>query len=319
MNTKNILSVVLAGALSVSLMFPATQAFAASDVENILGTIASIEKIFGGGKKSGNSGGNSGNINAASLSNQKHARPNPTHNEKLFMLAVEKHDMGTVKEMLATGVDINGVYGITNKGITPFYRALLNGDRDMMQFLLENGADVNGYYDYDNQYICYLVEAADQYTDIGILEYLHNWGADINGKDKYGNNALNVALGRVQPLIGNPSAAFHKAKYLLSQGINPDNIFSGPYRHDHYHQLDDRPPFLGACAMGWISMADLLAQNGANINAKDQSGRSALDIALATNDLQVYKAVQDILARGQQPSIYREKAKTQAKGSKKVL
>ena len=68
-----------------------------------------------------------------------------------------------------------------------------------MQFLLENKTDVNGYYDYENQYICSLVEAADDYDDVSLLEYLHNWGADTNGKDKYGNNALNTALGKLQP------------------------------------------------------------------------------------------------------------------------
>ena len=87
-----------------------------------------------GTKNSGNSGNGGGLFGG--LSNQKHARENPTSEEKLFMLAVEQNDFETAQQMLDAGVDINGVYpGGYPNGRTAFGVAISNGNREMMQFL----------------------------------------------------------------------------------------------------------------------------------------------------------------------------------------
>ncbi|MBR3623173.1 MAG: ankyrin repeat domain-containing protein [Selenomonadaceae bacterium] len=305
MNKNVLTSLFMSGAIFLGATLPATTV-AANDLDKILGAIEVIDQTFGSGKKkSGSSGSN--DISVMSLSNQKHARPNPTHQEKLFMLAVEKHDIGTAKEMLAAGVDVNGVYGTTDKGITPFYRALLNNDREMMQFLLENGANVNGYCDFDNRYICYFVNATQ---NVGLLEYLHNWGADINGIDYDGNNAL-LKLSHIwvfnESWTVRPSM-FAMMEYLCKNGIDIDRLYNNGDSINKKRTL-----FLWAIAKRKMNVANLLAKYGANLNARDNEGKGALDIALETSDLQVYKAVQDIMARGQQPSIYREKLKAKNK------
>ena len=132
--------------------------------------IGDVIGSLGGGSGSGSSGGNS-NGSLQGLSNQKHAHPNPNNNEKLFMLAVDKHDFGTVTDMLNAGVDINGVYKIDSGEQTPLRVAMRNKDREMMQFLLEHGADANGYYLFNNNYVCYLVRAAIEYDDTEILQF----------------------------------------------------------------------------------------------------------------------------------------------------
>ena len=45
-----------------------------------------------------------------------------------------------------------------------------------------------------------------------------------------------------------------------------------------------------------------MAANGANINARNDAGKNALQIAIEKKDVQLYKHIQDINARGQQPS-----------------
>lgn len=248
-------------------------------------------------------------VSVNSLTNQKHAKPNPNDNEKLFLLGVEKHDLGTVQAMLDAGVDINGVYGKNNQGITALHMALKAYDLDMMQFLLERGADVNGYYKLDGKYVSYLVQAAATREEVEILEYLHNWGADINSKEyPSGANALNGTFDCVNTYMGYKHNAMNKAIYLIGQGINIDNIPQKYYRSGGTINSEvfgkGRTPFLGAVAWDWPEMMELLANNGANINAKDTTGKNALQIALDKKNLELYKTVQEIMSRGQQPSSY---------------
>lgn len=150
------------------------------------GVIGGILNGDGSGSRSG--GGNGGG-SLGGLSNQQHAHPNPNDHEKLFMLAVEKNDIGTVGEMLNIGVDINGVYPgdwkdgqVTIKGKTAFFVALLAGNRDMMDFLCENGAEINGFYTYENKHVSYLERVTDsQWTNVDDMQYLLDKGADVNG------------------------------------------------------------------------------------------------------------------------------------------
>ena len=90
-----------------------------------------------GTKNSGNSGNGGGLFGG--LSNQKHARENPTSEEKLFMLAVEQNDFETAQQMLDAGVDINGVYpGGYPNGRTAFGVAISNGNTIQFPFLTLN-------------------------------------------------------------------------------------------------------------------------------------------------------------------------------------
>ncbi len=265
-----------------------------------------IGGILNGGGSGGSSGGGNGGGSLNGLSNQQHAHPHPNNNEKLFMLAVKKHDFGTVNDMLNAGVDINGVYKTDSREETPLYAAFKNKDREMMQFLLEHGADANGYYLFNNNYICYLVRAAIEYEDPEILQYLHNWGADINGTEyPSGANALNGCFEGALAWGGAANNGVEKARYLLENGIKTECIPKNGFFHPMNFEFGyGRTPFLGAVGANWPDMMELLANSGANINAKDANGKSALDIALAKQNLTLCKQVQDIMARGQQPSQY---------------
>ena len=283
-----------------------------SAVGAILGDI--INKSTGHSSKSGNSDGGL----LGGLSNQKHARQNPNDNEKLFMLAVENSDYDTVRAMIAAGVDVNGVfpyhqfYYYSGHGRTAFGVALKKNDLDMMQLLLENGADVTGFYTYENKHYSYVDVAADQYidsnsygytTDFSTIQYLLNWGANIN---EY-SEAMGKSIKRypLDNCIRNYNSSKTKAlaKFLLELGA---------YTESRYNNGDT--PFLAAIRRNQTELARILADGGADISAKDHDGKNALQIALEKNNLQLYKEVQDIMSRGQQPSKYQEiKDKTQKK------
>ena len=270
-----------------------------------------IGDIITGTAKTGNNGSNNSGSGSPSpgignLSNQKHAHPNLTNDEKLFILAIEKNDIGTAQSTLDTGIDIEMVFKTSYQGIggyqnTPLGIAIINNNRDMMQFLLEHGANINGFYDYDNNYRSYFAYAG-RFVQKDLLEYLHNWGANINGVDScYNENSLDKMYWNGQF----DSNRFECAKYLLENGINPDNI-----------PKNGSPVLCIAVERSDYQMIDLLANYGANLNIRDKQGRSVLDIALNKKDLQLYKYVQDVIARGQQPSRYR--AVKEAEKNKKI-
>lgn len=258
------------------------------------GVIGGILNGGGGGSDDGNGGGAIGG-----LSNQQHAHPNPNNNEKLFMLAVEKNDIGTVSEMLNAGVDVNGVYPGTasaryTKGRTAFVTALSNNNRDIMQLLLENGADPSGFYTHDNKHISYLELIAHSTRDADLTQFLIDWGADVNGYTDKSNDD------KVTPIY--TCAASHRisqdAASVMAQLLIEHGAFLESKDYWGY------TPFLKAVDMGSYRVIDVLADGGANLNAKNKQGKNALQIALDKNDLQLYKHVEDIMARGQQPSQY---------------
>ncbi len=261
-----------------------------------------------GGILNGGGGGNNGGGALGGMSNQQHAHPNPNDHEKLFILAVEKNDIGTANEMLKAGVDVNGVWpsgyysSYNRKSKTALMIAIQNNNREMMQFLLENGADVTGFYMYDNRHISYfeyvmsLNSLHHGLDTIDLAQFLLDWGADINGTSDRGNVGE-----KNYPLDNYPSSIndvyedddYVRVQFLLEHGAYTEN-----------RGFDGNTPFLRAVDYKFVRLMNLLADGGANINAKDKKGRNALQIALDKNDLQLYKQIQDIMARGQQSSQY---------------
>ena len=309
---------VLTTAAMMSATAPAmyTVAYARSkDVDTWTGIAGAVIGLFGGKKTSGSSASSGGGGLLSGLGNQKHSRPNPSREEKLFLLAVKQNDFETAQAMLDAGVDIDLVakegFVWSSAGETAFMIAMYHNNRDMMQFLLERGADVNGYYTFDGKYVCYIAQAAvGHFTSFGadpeLIKYLHECGANINGidtiNDRYGSkNAVNAIIARAAE-FSRKSGDIASARYLAENGINLDNVQSP----DCMSTVSQRTPFLAAVNMKWYDMAKLLADHGANLNARDAYGKTALDIALEKNDLQYYKQIQEIIARGQQPSKYQE-------------
>ncbi len=264
-----------------------------------------IGGILNGGGSGGSSDGGNGGGAMGGLSNQQHAHPHPNDNEKLFMLAVEKNDIGTASDMLNAGVDINGVYPDGYTGQTALILAIRNRNYDMMQFLLENGANVNGYYSYKNHFISYMERITDAHGEIELLQFFINWGADVNcaSDRKDGRKRYPIDNSTERHAWDNEDSVI--TQFLIDHGAYTENKDS-----------DGRTPFLRVVGGRKIKLMNVLADGGADINAKDNRGQNALQIALDMNDLQLYKEVQDIMNRGQQPSQYQpSKPQTQHRTS----
>ena len=229
----------------------------------------------------------------------------PNEEQKLLMLAIHDGDYATVKDLIDAGLDVNGVYDERGGEVTPLAVALYNQDREIMQLLLENGADPTGYYEFDGDYIPYLNLVIGRYRrhmGLEMIQYLHNWGADINAistspYDLKGN-ALTVLA--YSAWNGGPSSDdIAIATYLIDQGINLEVV-------DKYKET----PFVESVDGRDYALMDLLADRGANVYAKNRYNKNAAEIALDKRDLQLYKHVKALMERGNQPSNYTPPAGT---------
>ena len=260
--------------------------------------------LFGGGASSS---GGSGSIDDAISGKQKHAVKQINSNHKLLFLGIDKNDADIVKAALQTGVDINGVYSQEVTGCpcgnTPLGHALSRRKIDIMQLLLENGADIDGFYDYSNKRISYLVWAASE-RNYELVKYIHSWGASVNSEaetthpfgQSYNNTKINAAHAVIVTSMGRDDDSAMILDYLIENGINLETRVDGG--------SEIYTPFLEAVGRGWYRCVDVLAAGGANLSAKTNRGRNAMQIAIDGQNLDMYKYLQEVFARGQQPSKY---------------
>ncbi len=245
----------------------------------------------------------------SSVDASHHWYKTPSQQQKLFMLAIRDGDYATVKDLIDAGVDVNGVYESSvgwpsnNPGATPLYIAIDNNQRDIMQLLLENGADVNGFYTFKGGYLPYMVLVSYIGAKcLDTLQYLHNWGADVNLRCTLQywmqGSAVDYLIRRIN-YNQNDNALFAALNYLLDQGANPDGA-----------EKNADNAFMKAVHYRNYRMIDLLAARGANVSARDRDGKNAMEYALSINDLPLYKHVKALMDRGTQPSNYTPPAGT---------
>lgn len=189
---------------------------------------------------------------------------------------------------------------------------LQRGNPSELQGLLDDGFDAKAFR-HSIQYDALMtsVFGRDVFADENLLETLRmlvDAGAPLSGKSSYGESALSVLshLGR-----------FDGVRVLLEAGADENLLQWTPLARAvslgtidevqaalvHRDQLEvedrwSRTPFLLALARGSSEIAKILTDAGANQNAKDHVGRTALFHAVGARKLDL---VRWLLARGFPP------------------
>ena len=173
-----------------------------------------------------------------------------------------------VKVLLRNGAEVNAK---GNDGNTPLHIAARADASAMVKVLLDNGAEVNAKGN-DGNTPLHIAARADASAMVKVL--LEN-GADVNAKDNKGRTLLHVAA---------RADASAMAKMLLENGADvnaKDNEGYTPLHWAAYVGYDYEGegwgwPYWAVTAKDAAATAVVLLENGAEVNAKDNAGRTPL-------------------------------------------
>lgn len=229
-----------------------------------------------------------------------------------LVFAVRRGDIATVRTLLAAGADVNQT---TNFGWTPLLTAVQNRYYKLASFLLDNKADVNIankggwtplYLATDNRNI----ENGDYPTRMPDMDHLQfiqlllDKRANVNARVKDSTETRTIFTH--QWLYEDGATAFLRAaqsgdvilmRVLLRHGADPTIATT-----------NNTTPLMVACGIGWvegvtfqwpggddIKAVDLLLELGADVNARDDDGRTALHGAAHKGSTEL---VQTLVKRG---------------------
>lgn len=126
-----------------------------------------------------------------------------------------------------------------------FYKAVKNGDIDVVKSLISQGQNVNQRYGYFNSPVIFFTVGSSG-ENIDILKLLIENGADIGLTDNDNQTILHKA---------SQFASSEYVQYLLEEGAAPNKVDN-----------DKVYPLFKACAEARLEVAKLLIQSGADVN-----------------------------------------------------
>jgi len=186
--------------------------------------------------------------------------------------AVDANDLARVKFLLSEGANVNARSG---QGYTPLTSAARQRYTDMINLLLEHKANVNAR-DADN--MTPLLEAVIR-GDVPSIKVLVAHGANIQARGPQGFDPLALAI---------EERRYEAAKTLINAGAKV-NLAVGEQRLTPLMiTAAESAPAPGVIFVPTstrpIDIAKLLIKHGAEVNAKDKTGMTALMVAASHNN-----------------------------------
>jgi uncharacterized protein len=178
------------------------------------------------------------------------------------------------------------------------YFAAERGDTNALALYLSSGSNVNASincYPFSEVYEhAPLLDVAVESGQIVTVDFLLKRGANPNEPDSRGKTPLMWALGRVNNDVGD-EMGMRIFKLLLSAGADPNAQDSSKYGYT---------PLIYAASLGQTEKARVLFDCGAEVNATNKAGQTALHLAVYHPEI-----IPLLLSAGANPSVrddYRE-------------
>jgi|GEM_PF-3379273 len=256
-------------------------------------------------------------INAGANLNQR-----TTNGYTALRIALLLQHPSIAKELIAAGTDVNLVYP---NGTTALIIAVRDGYEDIVKDLIAAGANTNAK---DDDNITALMMAAF-HANHRLVKVLLDAGAHVNDKDNTGKTALDYAkLSNVttinlltdaiklqtipsksakeaeqitSPLPAEPAITIPTSSAIEAGWVT---VSKAPKEQINVPQItENRPPLIKAAKRGDIQTVKQLLKEGADINARDTQGNTALGVAARWGYIDLTNM---LLARKANPNIAEE-------------
>jgi ankyrin repeat protein len=168
--------------------------------------------------------------------------------------AIQNDDYQTVERLISEGADIN----LKDRwGETALYIAATRGYKSILEMLIEKGADVNATDHRDQSPLHQAVR--NGYKDI--VELLIASNVDVNPENKAGQTPLDILMNRPERQISNNQNFVNIRDLLITNGAEISSIHV-------------------AAQVGDVNKVTAYLDEGKDINAMNENGRTALHIAV---------------------------------------
>ena len=192
-----------------------------------------------------------------------------------LMVAVEKQQLGAVRFLLNQGADVNLK---DDYGFTALHLAAVISMYEAVICLVENGADVNAVNLRD---VTPLMMACDDDSNMDVVRYLMRRGADVHLKDFDGFTALLYAI------TSDSDFALDILRFLIQNGADFNT-----------RNREEATPLMLASWNGYLDKVKFLTEQGADVDAQDENGDTALHYAASTDEPSPTQIVNMLLIAG---------------------
>jgi len=200
-------------------------------------------------------------------------------------------DVGLVRTLIENGTDVDSVEDGYFK--TALHRAAISGHKDVVELLLTKGADANRKDEGGRTPLEYVMDDTIQNhnNDVSLMKLLLSAGADVNIKDQQGRTPLHQAVLNNHKEIVELLLAHDADMNIKDQrGWTPlDYARLGKFK-DIIELFSVKVTSLhGALQLGDLARVKALLEQGVDVNAKDENGRTPLLLAARNNDVNTAK------------------------------
>ncbi|SRR5579884_2370680 len=211
-----------------------------------------------------------------------------------------KDDAGIAEMLIRAGANAKAA---NRYGVTPLFLACENGNAYLVEQLLKAGADANSGVTENETALMTAARAGSLEAAKILLEH----GADVNAKENWhGETALMFAAAEAHPDVVRLLIE-HGADVNARSNVNQweRQVTSEP--REKWLPLGGLTPLLFAARQGCLECAQILAENGADINGADPTGISPTLMAIINGH---YDVAAYLIGKGADPNLADETGRT---------
>lgn len=207
---------------------------------------------------------------------------------------IKSNNESKVEELLNSDVDVNFIFNVEGKKITPLILAIECSNLSIVKLLLKKGANPNCEMISGEEKFSALIATINNWPNLDIIRELIDAGADVNHVEEHEHIEAPVLIFAIK------TSNIAIVKLLIEKGANPN--CGRKFSNGNYHSA------LSDAVVQWPNeaIADLLIRAGANVNSSDRNGKVMCPILINAIIRSNVSMVKLLLNKGANPNCKRE-------------